>query len=483
MVGMIGSSALPRSTPEEQGVDRNAVDDLFNTLDAQKLGLHSLMVLRRGVVIGEGWWHPYRADVPHTMFSVSKSFVSTAVGIALMEGRLDLDEPILSFFPSYATPEVERNVDGLLLRHLLSMSTGHVTDTMRVMRALPNDDWVKLFLEVPIVHPPGSRFLYNSGASFMLAAVVASRTGQRVIDYLRPRLFDPLGIETPEWQRNARGIELGASGLRLRTEDLAKFSQLYLQGGVWNGHRIVTENWVRSATSAHVSTPGEGDTDWSQGYGFQFWRSLHSSYRADGAYGQFGLVVPELELVVAITAGTARNTDVLPVVWDALLPGVLARSEATLPASPAAPRLLSLPCPIVAKADSARAIAVNEKRIDTGANSFGIRALSLSFSEETVTLVISGHLWDKETHVAGRHDWVPGRTALWPYEEMSGALTANIAGWVDEDTVEFHQQCVETPFCRTWRIRFEDSGAVVVKVSLDLGFWDASEEEFAGLLA
>ena len=285
---------LPRSTPEAQGIDSGAISALVDALEQQGVGPHSLMILRHGTVVAEGWWAPYEAARPHIMFSVSKSFTATAVGIAQDEGRLSVDEPVLAFFPSYATDQVRANVAGLKLRHVLAMATGHAVDTMTVMRALPDEDWVKLFLKVPIAYPPGTHFLYNSGASFVLAAAVTARTGQPVVDYLGPRLFEPLGIQPPAWETNRRGINLGASGLRLRTEDMARFGQLYLQRGRWEGRQLVSEAWVDEATRSHVANFSDAP-DWRAGYGFQLWRSQHDSYRADGAYGQFVLVLPHQE--------------------------------------------------------------------------------------------------------------------------------------------------------------------------------------------
>jgi len=484
---MADDTRLPRATPESQGVDPAAIERLVRAADEEGLGMHSLMVVRHGRVVAEGWWHPYTAERRHIMFSVSKSFTATAIGMAIAEGRLDLDEPILAFFPSYATPEVVRNTAGLTLRHVLSMATGHVTDTMEIMRALPQEDWVKIFLEVPIADRPGSRFLYNSGASFILSAIIAERTGQILRDYLTPRLFEPLGIETPPWQANARGINLGASGLRLTTEDLAKFGQLYLQCGIWAGQRLLSEDWVEQATSAHVSTGTDADSDWSQGYGFQFWRSRHDSYRADGAYGQFSLVVPDRDLVVAVTAGTSLNTRIPPAIWRELLPGVLDGTVSENPGVRASAvtslRRLAIPAPAGAADDPVVAGTVGGRSIALTPNTFGVSSLSLEFAEDAVTVHFEGEPWGSERTRAGREQWLPGQTALWPYEEMDGALTANRATWVDDVTLEIHEQCVETPFRRVWRLRFGEADHVEVTVGLDHGFWADRTETLQGTLA
>ncbi len=404
---------LPRSTPEAQGIDSGAISALVDALEQQGVGPHSLMILRHGTVVAEGWWAPYEAARPHIMFSVSKSFTATAVGIAQDEGRLSVDEPVLAFFPSYATDQVRANVAGLKLRHVLAMATGHAVDTMTVMRALPDEDWVKLFLKVPIAYPPGTHFLYNSGASFVLAAAVTARTGQPVVDYLGPRLFEPLGIQPPAWETNRRGINLGASGLRLRTEDMARFGQLYLQRGRWEGRQLVSEAWVDEATRSHVANFSDAP-DWRAGYGFQLWRSQHDSYRADGAYGQFVLVLPHQDLVVAITSGSEHSQAVPPAVWEHLLPGV---HDTALPANPAATaalseRLASLAVPVPPfrssdpAADPAVAAEVAGRPVTLPFNRLGVRSLALDFDDKAITLRTVGTDGDEEAVAAGRTGWV-----------------------------------------------------------------------------
>lgn len=484
---MTNSSALPRSTPESQGVDSRAIESLVRSFDEKGLGLHSLMVVRHGHVVAEGWWQPYVAELPHTMFSVSKSVVATAIGIAEAEGRLSVDEPLINFFPSYATPEVRENVKDLRLRHVLSMATGHAVDTMAIMRTLPDEDWVKIFLAVPIVFPPGTHFLYNSGASFILSAIVASRTGQNVREYLIPRLFEPLGVETPAWQANKRGLSLGASGIRWTTEDLAKLGQLYLQRGVWNGKRVLTEEWIDKATTAHVANGSDPDDDWCQGYCFQFWRSRHNSYRADGAYGQFSLVLPDQDLVVAITSGSGSHKVIPGVVFDQLLPGV---HDAALPENPAARKslverteTLALPTPAFLPTAPAIAATVSGRRITVPFNTVGVTSLSLGFGESATTVSLRDAEGRDETTEVGRTEWLPGRTALWPHAEMDSALTASVAGWLDEHTFEMHQQCVETAFRRTWTFSFGTDDTVTVTVALDHPFWAERTETLRGTLA
>jgi CubicO group peptidase (beta-lactamase class C family) len=479
------TSSLPRSTPEAQGVDSRAVHALVSALHEQDLGLHSIMVLRHGSVIAEGWWGPYSAAQRQMMFSVSKSFMATAVGIAEDEGLLSVDDDILSFFPSYATPAIRANVAGLKVRHLLAMATGHTVATMSVMNALPTEDWVRLFLEMPIVYPPGTHFLYNSGASYMLSAIVTARAGQSLLEYLTPRLFEPLGIETPPWQSAPSGITLGWVGLRVRTEDVAKLGQLYLQRGVWQGRRLLSEDWVDRASSAQVANDTNSPVDWSQGYGYQFWRSRHNSYRADGAFGQFSLVLPDLDLVVAITEGAREPQRTLDAVWDLLLPGV---HDEALPENPAEVdalrgRLatLEVPAPSFSAVDPQLAHAVAGRRIELSFNTLGIEAVSLDFGEQSVRLTATSRAGWSETVPAGRTEWLTGNTRFWDEDELPEVATASRAGWVDECTFEFHEQCLDTPFRRIWRFAFNPRGNdVSVAIGLEPEYWGAYNEVLTG---
>lgn len=280
--------------------------------------MHSFMLVRHGHVVAEGWWRPESADKPHVLHSLSKSFTSTAVGLVVADGKLSVDDPVLKFFPDDAPAEPSKNLQAMRVRDLLTMSTGHQTEP----KFSPDTPWVKTFLAQPVEHKPGTHFLYDTPGSHMLSAIVTKVTGQTVLDYLRPRLFEPLGIDNPEWGASPQGNTLGGWGLKIRTEDIAKFGQLYLQKGKWNGKQLVPASWVEQATAKQVSNGSDPTKDWDQGYGFQFWRCRHDAYRGDGANGQFCLVLPERDAVVAITANTGDMQAELNVVWDKLLPAI-----------------------------------------------------------------------------------------------------------------------------------------------------------------
>jgi CubicO group peptidase (beta-lactamase class C family) len=307
---------LPRSTPEAQGISSQGIRTFVEAADKQVDTMHSFMLLRHGRVVAEGWWKPEAAEKPHVMHSLSKSFTSTAVGLAVAEDKLSVDDPVLKFFPEDAPSEPSDKLKAMRVRDLLTMSTGHETE----VKFTSDQPWVRTFLAQPVPHKPGTHFLYNTPGSHMLSAIVRKVTGETVLDYLKPRLFEPLGIENPEWGSSPQGNTFGGWGLKIRTEDLAKFGQLYLQKGQWNGKQLVPVPWVEQATAKQVSNGSDPAKDWDQGYGFQFWRSRHGAYRGDGADGQFCLILPEQDAVIAITANTKDMQAELNVVWDKLLP-------------------------------------------------------------------------------------------------------------------------------------------------------------------
>ena len=310
---------LPRSTPEAQGISSRAVREFVEAADRINT-LHSFMVVRHGHVIAEGWWKPEAAERPHVLNSVSKSFTATAVGLAIAEGKLGLDDPVLKFFPAEAPPEPSDHLKALKVRHLLTMTGGHDTEP----RAANGGPSVQRFLAHPFVHEPGTHFQYNSMGTYTLSAIVTRVTGQTTLDYLRPRLFEPLGIEDPEWASSPEGYSLGGGGLKIRTEDIAKLGQLYLRRGEWNGKPLISKEWVVMATAKQVPNEEESHAkigiDRRQGYGFQFWRCTHDAFRGDGAGGQFVVVIPGEDAVVAITADTGNMQGELNAIWERLLP-------------------------------------------------------------------------------------------------------------------------------------------------------------------
>lgn len=325
------AKALPRSNPEKENIDPRAISDYLEAVKRNEQDLHSLMMLRNGKVVYEQWFGRNAANKAHVMFSVSKTFTSTAIGFAIQEGLLDVSDKVISYFPDKLPKEISSKLQALEIRHLLTMTVGHDVDPTRAIRESSETDWVEAFLAFPMEHQPGEQFVYNSLATYMLSAILTEVTGERILDYLQPRLFRPLGITGATWAESPQGIQLGGWGLAVRTEDMAKLGQFYLQKGQWNGEQLLAEKWFDEATSAQVASLPAGikkedlkvkvkDSDWLQGYGYQLWRSRHNSYRADGRNGQFILILPEHDAVIVTTANIPNMQAELNLIWEHLLP-------------------------------------------------------------------------------------------------------------------------------------------------------------------
>ncbi len=326
---------LPTATPAAQGVDARGVHAFLDALEsAPDIEPHSLMILRHGHLVASGWWAPYTPERPHLLYSLSKSFTSAAAGFAVAEGLMRLDDPVISYFPEFEADITDPNSRAMLVRHVASMASGHLDETYE--RAFGRDpaEPVRGFLLTPPERAPGTVFAYNQPATYALAAIVQRVTGASLTEYLRPRLYEPLGIGEALWQQRQEGRDLGFSGLFTTTDAIARLGLLHLGGGVFQGRRLLPESWIAEATRSHVSnadgTPEGAESDWQQGYGFQFWRSRHG-YRGDGAYGQYCLVLPEHDVVIAMTAATEQMQDVLKLAWEHLLPAF-----GDAPAGPAA---------------------------------------------------------------------------------------------------------------------------------------------------
>jgi CubicO group peptidase (beta-lactamase class C family) len=382
------SRSLPRSTPERQGISSADILDFVDTADRQIDTMNSFMLIRHGSVVAEGWWDPYDAATPHILYSLSKSFTSTAAGLAIAEGKMSLDDQVLKFFPGDAPTEPSPNLKSMRVRDLLRMATGNQTEAPILTQ---NEPWTRTFLAHPVPFKPGTYFLYNSPATYMLSAIVQKVTGMTVLDYLKPRLFEPLGIDTPRWVASPQGISLGAYGLSLRTEDIGRFGQLYLQKGKWKGEQLVPSEWIEEATSRQTSNGSSPNSDWDQGYGYQFWRSRHNTYRGDGAFGQYCMVIPEFDAVVVITSGVRDMQSVMNLVWEKLLP---AMKPNRLPENAVARQKLEAKLAgLLVKLPSGQpstplASRVSGKWFEFPENDRGIQAVSFDFNSTTPVLIV-----------------------------------------------------------------------------------------------
>ena len=296
------TAPLPRSTPESEGVPSEAVESFFRDIEAQadSVACHAITVLRHGKVIAEGAYAPYRLDVPHMLYSMSKSITGLAVGMAIDEGYLDINERIIDIFPEYVTSSNAKALKSHTVWNLLTMSTGA---RFNEVGSGLDENWLKMYMQSTPKFEAGSAFDYNSLNSYVLAAAVVKRTGMSLTEFLTPRLYEPLGIRYHEWETCPKGIEKGGWGLSLTVEDAAKLGQLCLNRGRWNGEPIVSEKWIDAATSVQIQTP---NGEMKHGYGYQIWMSdEEGAFQFNGAFGQYVLVFPKYDAVIAMYSGSA----------------------------------------------------------------------------------------------------------------------------------------------------------------------------------
>jgi CubicO group peptidase (beta-lactamase class C family) len=444
---------LRESTPAAEGVDARGIGAFLDALEAAPdIEPHSVMILRHGRLIAAGWWAPYGPDRVHLLYSLSKSFTGSAAGLAAAEGLLNLDAPVVSYFPEFAADITDPGSRSILVRHVASMASGHLADTWGAAVERDPDEPVRGFLLLPPDRDPGTVFAYNQSTTYTLAAIVQKVTGQSLTEYLRPRLFDPLGIGEAAWLQFPQGRDAGFSGLHTTTDAIARLGQLYLDGGVWNGKRLLPAWWVAEATRPHISNPGDGGwPDWEQGYGFQFWMARHG-FRGDGAFGQFCLVLPEQDAVIAITADTEQMQAVLDAVWEHLLPafGTVAAGERKAHEEVAADadllrrlsRLELAPAPGASRPAAGASVLPGTELTAEGGSCAGqpsLTAVTITEAGEDggCAIRLSEDDWSLDLRCA------PGR---WTVSEP-GALvpTAVSGGWTGPDALTFDVAFLETP--------------------------------------
>ncbi len=464
-----------KSSPEAMGIRSEDILAYLDALEASDAEMHGLMILRHGKLITEGWWAPFGPGLRHGLQSHTKTYAATAVGIAYTEGILKLDERIIDIFPEDAPEEPSENLKLLTVRDVLCMGCG--MDTM----PMPGKNWIRDFLHIPVNHKPGTTYMYNSMGSTLLGSIVRKKTGLGLHDYLTPRLFNKIGIdpENLRWACMPDGIEVGGGGLYATTEDNLRLLKLYADGGVWEGERILAEDYVKLATTNQNDSASEAAvnppaTDNFLGYGFQIWMCKpNRAYRADGAMGQFTIVLPEQDMLIAITetapgAHWAQNT--LDLTWEFV---EKVTSAEALPENEAAyqklqQRLgrLNIGNPPY-QPDSPMAAQISGKtiRMKSGVfTPFGgnfmngegpdpIKSFSLDFD-------VYGCVWSFET-ISGRKESLRVSTSGTRFSNLVGKtedctqLCLCDGWWPQENVFELHSRWVETCLLDVYTLTFE----------------------------
>ncbi|MDB5158968.1 MAG: beta-lactamase [Mucilaginibacter sp.] len=445
-------AALSHSSPEEQGISSANILAFINAAEKNNLQLHSLMIVRNGKIVTQGWWDPYKPDLKHVLHSLSKSFTSTAIGFAVSEGLLSVEDKVIKFFPDDVPSIPDPHLEEMQVKHLLTMTTGHDGDTSGPMRK-GTDVWTKVFLSSPIAHQPGTYFLYDTGATYMLSAIITKVTGKTVLEYLTPRFFNPLEITGMDWEVSPQGINTGGWGLRVKTEDIAKLGLLYLQNGKWNGKQVLPAAWAEAATTYKVPNAAlngkDESSDWQQGYCYQFWRCRHNFFRGDGAQGQFCLVSRDLNTVIAITSEIADMQKTLNYVWDHLLPGI---KQHTLPVDAANQDALRQKLGTLTLLPQKTGLVesiqkqISGKTYNIKDNAINISQASLTFGQNECVFVLKNNQTEQKI-TCGLDHWIKGETST-PGASIAGNMPQKMVAagiWADDKTFVITLQYYETP--------------------------------------
>ncbi|GMK37125.1 hypothetical protein PCCS19_01780 [Paenibacillus sp. CCS19] len=448
---MTSSIRLPRSTPEQAGIPSQAISDFLDALKRDSLEIHGFMVVRNGVVAAEGWWEPYSAELPHLIFSITKSFTSTAVGLAVQEGLLKVEDKVVSYFPNELPEEPSEHLLAMTIHDLLAMATGHTGDPTEQTIA-QGGDWIRKFFEAPIPYEPGTHFAYNSGASHILGVIVERVSGQSLQAFLAPRLLEPLGIEVAEWAILPGGHNAGGFGMCIKLEDVAKLGLLYLQRGVWNGEQLLAESWIDASSELQVSNGTDPNHDWETGYGYQLWRCRFDAYRFSGLFTQKCIIIPSHNMLVALNAADWGEQKALNAVWEHLLPAI---REESLPANAEAHEQLldriaelTLSTRLGEAGEKQRFIAYGTT-YQLESNLAGWETIQLTEEADRIVATV--------TDTSGEHQLTYG-IDQWVYAGERLKSTAGRAQWTSAGELNLVQHEVWTPFSRTVTIRKAEEG-------------------------
>lgn len=447
--GFQPADGLARAQPSQVGVDAAIIQAFLDDIATAGLELHTIMLHHQGHVVVEAGWWPYRPDSRRVMHSVAKSVTACAIGLALAEGLFRLEDKVVDFFPGEVPVPVDDKLAAMKVEHLLSMRIGHGEETSGAVWRGIQGSWVKEFFKIPLVHMPGDVHVYTSAASYMLAAILARVTGQTLHDYLKPRLFQPLGITGEEWDIGPDGINPGGNGLTCKPVDILKLGILHAQKGVWNGRQVLPADWVANATRSH------GDN-----YGYHWVTRPDGSYAALGVFVQMALVFPEQGATLVVTGAIDGSDKLLPLI-DRHFPRALS-GGGSVAADRALDEALTRLCAprTLSSAPSDMAAAVNGATFIMEPNDKGISALRLHFSDDRCLFALTDGDGEHRL-VAGLNHWVEGTTTM-PGQDLhhgyrlAGAAVTAGACWLDSHTLQLEWIFHDTAFRDTVTCRFTD---------------------------
>ena len=449
------ADGLPRARPGEVGIDAQRLENFLDAMAADGIDLHSLVLHRKGHVAAEMYWWPYGPERPRVMHSVAKSFTACAIGMALEEGRFALSDRVVGFFPEHAPANPGDHLAAMTVEDLLTMRTGHAEETSGSRWRGLRTSWIAEFFKIPVVHRPGTVYKYTSAASYMLSAILTRTSGERLHDYLRPRLFEPLGISGETWDIGPDGINPGGNGLTCRTVDMLKLGILHAQKGLWQGKRLLGASWVDTATRAHTAA----------GYGYHWMSGPQRTFCAMGVFGQLLVVFPDHDATLALTAAVsgvnACSGTLLPRVhkhFPAIFTDSAGEQRAAEERLRARAARAAATAPLTSAAAPSRARQGRlEYRMD--ANPLGVSALRLSLSADACRLELIG-AQDGQRIEMGLGHWlesdasVPAPDLHHGYEMRPTRVVAG-ARWTDPNTLAMTWIFAESAFRDSVICRFE----------------------------
>ena len=450
------ADGLLRGEPREVGVNAAMVDAFLDDAASAGLDIHGLMLHRAGRVAAEGWRWPYRADRPRIMHSATKSVMACAIGMALEEGRFQLQDRVVAFFPELLPGVIDQKLASMTVENLLTMRAGHAAETSGSIWRGISTSWTAEFFKIPVAHQPGTTFVYTSAASYMLSAILTRVTGQTLHEYLKPRFFEPLGIVDEQWDLGPDGVNPGGNGLTMKTADLLKLGVLHAQSGVWNGGRILSEAWIAEATRSH------GDD-----YGYQWATASGGAYLAIGIFMQFVMVFPRHQAALAVIGAAQEGSKVFLPIVQRYFPRAFEEKLPADQAPKADARLRSrlAACaeqPSISASRSSTAARVSGRTFHIEPNSLGVTAVRFVFEASRCVFQLVDAAGEHAI-VCGLQDWIESHTDMPGADLHHGyvfhaAAVVGGAVWTDENTLRMTWVFAETAFRDTVICRFDSAG-------------------------
>ncbi len=459
---------LPRSTPEEQGVPSETVANFFKMVEEKGYDVHGLMMIRHGKVIAEHWWKPYAPQYQHAMYSATKTFTGAAIGFAVQEGLLNIEDKVTSFFPDLLPDTISPQLAALSVKHLLTMSVGHASTSY----AGSGKSQVRSFLAAPFKYEPGTSFAYDITASHMLSHIITRVSGVTIYEYLKPRLLDPLGIEDVVWEMDNDGINMGNGGSHMKTSDMARMGLFLINKGKWNGVQLLDPSWIEAATKPQIyqhpeRTPEENEKvedDGSQGYGYQIWMGRKHSYRAIGGQNQLIMVIPGYDFVLVCHSSIGDEAGFNKLIYD-MLPTMSDKKLKANKSFDLKAEISRYAVKLPFEGSSASGATMGTRRYRMDDNASGILSTLFRFDSEGncyLTLVTGSAIHNIPF---GLNKWLYGMTdrtlsiARTVYPNSMGVTPVNTAGicsWTNDNQLSAYYLSMFNPgSAETFRFSFE----------------------------